>query len=85
MYNLNKTSETSEDRERLWNWMIEANGAEKWISMRNDIVKIIRKEAVKVRAQKGYVTYADLPNWVRLRAIDLMYYPEDVKRIIHKI
>lgn len=85
MYNLNKTSETSEVRERLWNWMIEANGAEKWISMRNDIVKIIRKEAVKVRAQKGYVTYADLPNWVRLRAIDLMYYPEDVKRIIHKI
>ena len=85
MYNLNKISETSEVRERLWNWMIEANGAEKWISMRNDIVKIIRKEAVKVRAQKGYVTYADLPDWVRLRAIDLMYYPEDVKRIIHEI
>ena len=85
MYNLNKTSETSEVRERLWNWMIKANGEEKWISMRNEIVEIIRKEAAKVRAQKGYVTYDDLPDWVRLRAIDLMYYPEDVKRIIHEI
>ena len=53
--------------------------------MRNEIVEIIRKEAAKVRSRKGYVTYGDLPNWVRLRAIDLMYYPEDVKRIIHKI
>lgn len=85
MYNLNKTSETSEVRERLWNWMIKANGEEKWISMRNEIVKIIRKEAAEVRAQKGYVTYGDLPDLVRLRAIHLMYYPEDVKRIIHEI
>ena len=84
MYNLNKTSETSEVRERLWNWMIKANGEQKWFAMRAEIVEIIRKEAAKIRARKGYVTYGDLPDGVRLRALDLMYYPEDVKLLIHE-
>ena len=57
MYKSNKLSETSEVRERLWNWMIKANGERKWFAMRAEIVEIILKEAAKVRAQKGYVTY----------------------------
>lgn len=80
----NNTTETSEVRERLWNWMIEANGEDKWFSMRAKIVEIIRREASKIKAKKGYATYADLPDWVRLRAINLMYYPEDVKRMLHE-
>ena len=84
MYKSNNLSETSEARERLWNWMIKANGERRWFAMRAEIVEIIQKEAAKVRDQKGYVTYADLPNWVRLRALDLMYYPEDVKLLIHE-
>lgn len=84
MYKSNKLSETSEARERLWNWMIKANGERRWFAMRAEIVEIIQKEAAKVRDQKGYVTYEDLPNWVRLRALDLMYYPEDVKLLIHE-
>ena len=84
MYKSNNLSETSEARERLWNWMIKANGERRWFAMRAEIVEIIQKEAAKVRDKKGYVTYADLPNWVRLRALDLMYYPEDVKLLIHE-
>lgn len=84
MYKSNNLSETSEARERLWNWMIKANGERRWFAMRAEIVEIIQKEAAKVRDQKGYVTYADLPNWVRLRALDLMYYPEDIKLLIHE-
>lgn len=71
-------------REKLWDWMIKSNGEQKWFSMRAEIVQVIKQEALKIRAKKGYATYADLPDRVKLRAIDLMYYPEDVKRIIHE-
>lgn len=70
-------SEIKKVREKLWNWMITANGQEKWFSM--------RAEAIKIKAQNGYVTYADLPDWVKSMAIDHMYYPEDVKLILYKI
>ena len=54
--------------------------------MVNEVKSIeARKESlINLGKEKGYVTYADLPNWVRLRAIDLMYYPEDVKLLIHE-
>ena len=43
MYKSNKLSETSEARERLWNWMIKANGERRWFAMRAEIVEIIQK------------------------------------------
>ena len=53
-------SEIKKVREKLWNWMITANGQEKWFSMRAEAVEIIKNEAIKIKAQNGYVTYADL-------------------------
>lgn len=64
--------------------MIKANGEERWLKMRAETLQVIKFEASKIRKEKGYVKYADLPDWLRLRAIDLMYYPEDVKRIINE-
>lgn len=81
----NNKSEINKVREKLWNWMITANGQEKWFSMRAEAVEIIKNEAIKIKAQNGYVTYADLPDWVKSMAIDHMYYPEDVKLILYKI
>lgn len=78
----NSNSIMSPFRKRMWDWMIKANGEERWLKMRAEALQVIKFEASKIKKEKGYVKYTDLPDWLRLKAIDLMYYPEDVKRII---
>lgn len=74
----------NEVRKRLWDWMIKANGDEKWCLLRADCIKRLH-DAILVIKGKSFdhkAKYSDIPLELRLEATSLMIYKEDIENMM---
>lgn len=73
-----------EVRKKLWDWMIESNGEDKWYFLRNDCIKRLHDTILTIKGKSfdHKVKYSDIPIELRLEATSLMIYKEDIENMI---
>ena len=70
-------------RNKLWDWMVQCNG-NNWLYYRRECMNKLKKSILIMKSKNPdkKVNYYDIPNELRLEAINLMIYKEDVEKLL---